>query len=188
MKQIITYLIIIALIVIIPSFFGGMFKLAREKKDAANPSPSPSPIRYLGWPEYRNDTYHYKLKYPYDWLLTPSSSPDLVTLVNLKTENYAEKPHLTFTIKAENFSEPDLTKYPEISQLMASGREPRKLTISKSPALFFGNLGPTAELSLTFIQHRNSVIRLGWEETEVGLIRPQKDTMLQIIASFEFID
>ena len=165
-----------------------MFKLAREKKDAANPSPSPSPIRYLGWPEYRNDTYHYKLKYPYDWLLTPASSPDLVTFVNLKDENYAQKPHLTFTIKADNFTDQDLLKYPEINQLIVTGREPRKLTVSKSPALFFGSLGETGELSLTFVLHRNNVFRFGWEQTEIGLVVPHKDKMLQMIASFEFID
>lgn len=188
MKKTLIYLTVIILIVIIPSFFGGMFKLAREKKDASNPSPSPSPIRYLGWPEYRNDTYHYKLKYPYDWLLIPVSSFELVSFTDVKAENYTEKPHVTFTIKADSFFNSDLTQYPEIKDLMSSGREPRKLTVSKSPALFFGGLGETGELSLTFILHRNNIFRLGWEQTEIGLVVPHKDKMLQMIASFEFID
>lgn len=190
MFKVIIYISLILAVVIIPSFFGGMFKLAREKKDAVNPSPSPSPIRYLGWPEYRNDTYHYKLKYPYDWLLLNQVqlSPELVTWVNLKTENYQEKPHVTFSIKAENFTGAELTDYPEIKQLLSSGREPRKLTVSQSPALFFGGLGETGELALTFILHRNNVFRLGWDQTQIGLITPHKDKMLQMIASFEFID
>lgn len=190
MFKTLTYIIIVLLIVIIPSFFGGMFKLAREKKDASNPSPSPSPIRYLGWPEYRNDIYHYKLKYPYDWLLLNQDNlaQESVVWVNLKDADYAEKPHVTFTIKADDFTGQDLTKYPEISQLMASGREPRKLTVSRSPALFFGSLGETGELALTFILHRNHVFRLGWDQTQIGLIAPHKDKMLQMIASFEFID
>lgn len=190
MLKTLTYIIIILLIVIIPSFFGGMFKLAREKKDELNPSPSPSPIRYLGWPEYRNDVYHYKLKYPYDWLLLNQDklSAEPVAWVNVKDANYGERPYVTFTIKAENFTGSDLVKFPEISQLIMAGREPRKLTVAKSPALFFGGLGETGELSLTFVLHRNNVFRFGWDQTQIGLVAPHKDKMLQMIASFEFID
>lgn len=190
MYKTIIYLTILLLVVIVPSFFGGLFKIAREKKDAVNPSPSPSPIRYLGWPEYKNDIYHFKMKYPYDWQLLPqdSAAPGTISLVNLKDPNYAQKPHVTFTIQADNFSESDLTRYPEITQLISSGRESRKLTVSQSPALFFGGLGETGELALTFIQHKNTIFRLGWEQTQIGLIQSVKDKMLQMIASFEFIN
>ena len=190
MKQKLLVILFVLLLVLIPSILGGLLKLTREKKDSLNPSPSPSPIRYLGWPEYLNDTYRYKLKYPYDWIIlqSESNSPDSIVFINIKLEEYPDKPHVTFKIKAENFSGQDLSGYPEVVDLTAKGYVARKLTISRSPALFIDNLGGTGELSNTYILHKNNIFRLSWEETEIGLIRPHEDTLLQIIASFEFLD
>lgn len=190
MKQKLLVILFVILLVLIPSIFGGFLKLTREKKDSLNPSPSPSPIRYLGWPEYLNEAYRYKLKYPYDWIILKSESnpPDSIVFINIKPEEYPNKPHVTFTIKADKYTNQDLSSYPEVVNLIAKGYVARKLTISKSPALFIDNLGDSGELTNTYIQHKDNVFRLSWDQTEIGLIRPHEDTLLQIIASFEFID
>lgn len=189
MSQKLKTIIIIILVIITPSFFGGLLKLMKQNKIAANPSPSPSPIRYLGWPEYLNETYRYKLKYPYDWTILQSESnfPDSVAFINIKLTEYPQKPHLTLNLKTEPFSGQNLTNYPEIQELIAIGHAPRQLTISKSPAVFIDNLGKTGEVANTYILHKEHVFRFSWEETEIGLIRPHEDTLLQIIASFEFL-
>lgn len=190
MFQKIKIIIIILLIFITPAFFGGLLKLTREKKDSLNPSPSPSPIRYLGWPEYLNDTYRYKLKYPYDWVMlkSESGSPNSIIFINIKEEEYPNKPHITFQILVDKIDSQTLNDYPEIIKLISQGYVARKLTISNSPALFIDNLGDTGELSNTYIKHKDNIFRLSWDETEIGLIRPYEDTLLQIIASFQFID
>ncbi|MBU1322811.1 hypothetical protein KKE75_02025, partial [Patescibacteria group bacterium] len=153
------------------------------------PSPTTPEARYIGWPEYLNQTYGYQLKYRYDWtqLSVDPSTPNQVVFVNLTKDDPLTKPHVSFIVSVDKRNNFDLDNYPEIVKLQAQGYPPRKLTIADSPAVFIDNLGPDGDLLSVFITHGDYIYRLSTNQTEPGLLKPQLETILLMIAGFKII-
>lgn len=188
MRQLFKIILVIISLALIPATIDGFFKFSREKARQQHPSPSPSAIPYLGWKEYKNETFRYKLKYPYDWFVLPSetSEPENWVLTNIPLENYPDKPHVNFYVRAQTFSGSDLAEYSGVKKLVKDGREGRPLTIAKTKALLFSQLGEFGELAEVFVLGNEAVIDMTWTQTQIGLISPNEDKILQIVASVEF--
>lgn len=145
---------------------------------APSPSPTTPEARYIGWPEYLNQTYGYQLKYRYDWtqLSVDPSTPNQVVFVNLTKDDPLTKPHVSFIVSVEKANNQSLDNYPG-----------RKLTIAGSPAVFIDNLGPDGDLLTVFISHGDYIYCLSTNQTESGLFKSQLETILLMIASFKII-
>lgn len=154
---------------------------------APSPSPTTPEARYIGWPEYVNQTYGYQLKYRYDWtqLAIDPNTPNQVVFVNLLKDDPLAKPHVSFIVSADKRSNQSLDNYPEIVKLQAQGYPPRKLTMADSPAVFIDNLGPDGDLLSVYIAHGDYIYRLSTDQTEPGLLKPQLETILLMIAGFK---
>ena len=163
-------------------FFSLIFLSGCVKQSTPIPITAPGPSStspeagYIGWPEYFNQTYGYQLKYRYDWTILPidSNTPNQVAFVNLIKDDPLTKPHVSFIVAVDKRNNQNLDNYPG-----------RKLTIADSPAVFIDNLGPDGNLVSVFISHGDYIYRLSTNQTESGLIKPQLETILQMIASFE---
>ena len=154
---------------------------------APSPSSTSPEARYIGWPEYFNQTFGYQLKYRYDWTQLPidPNTSNQTVFVNLKKEDPLTKPHVSFIVSVDKANNQNLDNYPEIVKLKAQGYPPRKLTIADSPAVFIDNLGPDADLLSVFISHGDYIYCLSTNQTESGLIKPHLETILLMIASFK---
>ena len=163
-------------------FFSLIFLSGCVKQSTPIPITAPGPSStspeagYIGWPEYFNQTYGYQLKYRYDWTILPidSNTPNQVAFVNLIKDDPLTKPHVSFIVAVDKRNNQNLDNYPG-----------RKLTIADSPAVFIDNLGPDGNLVSVFISHGDYIYRLSTNQTESGLIKPQLETILQMIASFK---
>ncbi|MFH0942942.1 MAG: glycosyltransferase [Candidatus Beckwithbacteria bacterium] len=154
---------------------------------APSPSSTNPEAKYIGWPEYLNQTYGYQLKYRYDWAQLPADpqTPNQAVFVNLIKDDPITKPHVSFIVSVDKRNNQSLDNYPEIVKLKAQGYPPRQLTIADSPAVFIDNLGPEGDLLTVFISHSDYIYRLSIDQTEAGLIKPQLETILLMIASFK---
>jgi len=156
---------------------------------ASRPSPQLA-ISFTGWQDAVNKEYGYSLKMPHDWsrlqMEGEPAYPQRMKLINVKPEEQ-RKPHVGIVITAMPFKKQPLENYPEITNFVADGREPRKLSMAGETALFLDNLGESGEEFAVFILHQDRVYRFDWTGTHPDVRKQYKDVGLKILASLKFL-
>ena len=112
--------------------------------------------------------------------------PQRMKLINVKPEEQ-RKPHVGIVITAMPFKKQPLENYPEITNFVADGREPRRLSMAGETALFLDNLGESGEEFAVFILHQDRVYRFDWTGTHPDVRKQYKDVGLKILASLKFL-
>jgi hypothetical protein len=177
---------VIVVVVILLTF---LLKTADIKLPQA-PPPSPQlAVSFSGWQDVVNQEYGYSLKVPHDWsaLQIPGEPayPQRLKVVNVKPEEQM-KPHVGIVITALPFKGEDMSQYPDISNLIVDGREPKKLKMAGESAMFFDNMGESREEYSVFIAHKNYVYRFDWTGTHPDVRKQYKDVGLKVLASLQF--
>lgn len=186
MRVIIGSLLIIVIIVL-------SLLIGRGPKLLSDFQPTPPPqllISFTGWQDVVNQEYGYRLKMPHDWsaLQIPGEPayPQRMKVVNVKPEEQT-KPHVGIVITALPFKNQPLENYPAITNFVANGREPRKLTMAGETALFLDNLGESGEEFSVFILHKDYLYRFDWSGTHPDVRKQYKNVGLKILASLQFL-
>ncbi|OGD55357.1 hypothetical protein A3E73_01415 [Candidatus Beckwithbacteria bacterium RIFCSPHIGHO2_12_FULL_47_17] len=186
MRVIIGSLLIIVLIIL-------SLLIGRGPKLLNDLQPTPPPqlaISFVGWQDVVNKEYGYRLKMPHDWsalqIAGEPAYPQRMKLVNVKPEEQT-KPHVGIVITAFPFKNQDLNAFPDIAALIDEGREPRRLTMAGSPAVFVDNLGDSGEEFAVFISHKDYLYRFDWTGTHPDVRKQYQDVGLKIMASLKFL-
>jgi hypothetical protein len=165
-----------------------------KKSDISLPqAPPPSPqlaISFTGWQDVVNKEYSYSVKVPHDWSAVQipgePAYPQRMKVINVKPEEQ-QKPHVGIVITALPFKGQDMSQHPDISNLIADGREPKRLQMAGEAAMFFDNMGESGEEYSVFISHKNYVYRFDWTGTHPDVRKQYKDTGLKVLASLQFL-
>ncbi len=171
----------------------GLANLNPPKPEHLQPSPSPSPVgpNYIGWKEFKNETYHYQIKHPHDWYFHEAGlnpPPPATIRISNQPEEKVNQPHVWVDIFVDQKNNQGLDAYPEIVSLVNQGHIARPLKVSQSEAVLIDHLGQDGDLASMFVLYKDYIFRLSWHGTRPDVRMHFKDKALAIIASLQFTD
>jgi len=189
-KTIAKYALLVAAILLISL---RLATLKPEPPERLKPPPSPSPQGpdYIGWKEFKNETYGYMIKHPHDWYFHQADlnpPPPTTILLSNKPEEKKSQPHVYVEIFVDQRLGRTLDNYEEIQDLVSQGHVARPLKVYDSPAVLIDNLGQDGNLTTMYVEHGDYIYRLGWNGTRSDVRGQFKNKSLAIMASLTFLD
>ena len=154
-------------------------------------TPSPSAISYIGWQEYTNVEYNYRIKYPHDWHFYKADlnpPPPAAILLGSVPEDQTNKPNVSFQVTIDKALERDLTNYEEIINLINDGYFKKDVVIASTPAVFLAGTGQNTGIATAYVLHNDYIYRLGWNGTHPDVLSQSKEIFMKILGSFAFTD
>jgi len=156
----------------------------------ATASSSPA-ISYIGWQEYFNEKYNYKIFYPHDWHFYKTGfnpPPPAGILLASVPEDQTKKPHVNFQVIIDKALGRDLSNYEEIISLVDDGYFKKDIIIANIPAIFLAGIGENTGIATAYIKYNDYIYRLGWNGTHPDVLSQSKGIFMKILGSFTFTE
>jgi hypothetical protein len=167
------WLILIIMIVIVAAIGIAYYFLRNPYVPMTTALPSPTPTvsqssSTENWQTYKNDKYQYTVRYPNDWYLhlTGYAPPPPETIMfTTKPEGDNTFPYASVEIfSIENAAVTDITKHPEVVDLVAKGAKMETATVDGLPAAKVSNQDTLAVHVSYYVKGNDDIIyRIGYQ-------------------------
>jgi len=164
----------------------------REGKSPKSLTPTTAD-EFIGWQEYKNDKYHYKVKYPADWyFIKEGYSPPPPTTVVFSSINNPYPPasteRLSIEISVDQSLGRTLDNYEEIASLKSQYYQVTKLTIGGEPAVKLSVPDPNSSEPISiYVQHKDYIYRVVWGDSTDEFVQNRK-LLDKVLQTFTFTD
>lgn len=192
--------VIILVVAALSIILGGGIYYSRSKQQLKEKpttvTPPQSVDQLVGWQEYINDRYHYKIKYPPDWYFLKEGysppPPTAIMLSNQKEGSNPGSPWVTFSIIVdEKLDRLTLPSIEETASLRAEGYDHKKINMAGEEAMYlFESQGDVqrSKAKYIYIIHKDYIYRIDWGGDSKELLDQNDEIFQKMLSSFTFTD
>ena len=152
--------------------------------------------RSLGWQQYHNEIYHYKIIYPHDWYFHQTGysppPPYAISVSNVpETERY-DNNAAWFDVVMIETEGIELDNFPEILNLESQGWERDLITVAGKDAVKMEDPNPDQSLSaqtiFIYIWRGGYICRLSWSGRSAEVRNKHLHIFKKMVDNFVFTD